>query len=54
MIPINCADVDIDGEGVDEEQVTEWARRAPMYALVALGQDIDVTVDTAAEVAADD
>lgn len=49
-----AAEIEIDGEGIDEEQVGEWVRRAPVYSLVALAQDIDVTVDAPAEVPADD
>lgn len=49
-----AADIDISGDGFDSEQVDEWARRAPVYALVALGQDVDITVEPSAEVPADD
>ena len=48
------ADIEIDGENLDADQVDEWVRRAPVYALVGLAQEIDVTVAAPAEVAADD
>ncbi|WP_247002393.1 OsmC family protein [Halosolutus gelatinilyticus] len=47
-------EIEIDGEGVDEEQIDEWAQRAPVYALVSLAQDVDVTIDAKTPVAADD
>ena len=48
------AEIEIDGRGIDEDQVDEWARRAPVYTLVSLAQDVQLTVNTPAEVAADD
>lgn len=48
------AEIEIEGDGVDEDRVDEWARRAPVYALVALGQDVQLSVETPAEVASDD
>lgn len=48
------AEIEIDGEDLDDEQVDEWARRAPVYTFVSLAQDIDLTVNAATEVAADD
>lgn len=48
------ADVEIEAEGADGEQLEEWAQRAPVFTLVSLAQDIDVTVNQTAEVAADD
>ena len=48
------AEVEIDGANVDEEQIDEWARRAPVYTLVSLDQDVDMTINTPAQVAGDD
>jgi uncharacterized OsmC-like protein len=48
------ADVEIDGEDLDQDLIDEWARRAPVYTLVSLAQDVDMTVATPAEVAGDD
>ncbi|MBZ6494759.1 OsmC family protein [Natrinema longum] len=48
------AEVEIDGEGLDRDLIDEWARRAPVYALVSLAQDVDLTINTPAEVAGDD
>ena len=48
------AEVEIDGADVDEELIDEWARRAPVYTLVSLDQDVDMTINTPAEVAGDD
>jgi len=48
------ADVEIDGEDLDRDQVDEWARRAPVYTLVSLAQDVEMTVATPVEVAGDD
>jgi len=48
------ADVEIDGEDLDRDRIDEWARRAPVYTLVSLAQDIETTVATPAEVAGDD
>lgn len=46
------AEVEVEGEGIDEDQIDEWARRAPVYTLVSLGQDVKLTVNTPAEVPA--
>jgi len=48
------ADVEIEGEDLDQDQIDEWARRAPVYTLVSLAQDVEMTVATPAEVAGDD
>jgi len=48
------AEVEIDGEDLDQDMIDEWARRAPVYTLVSLAQDIDMTVAQPAEVAGDD
>ncbi|MGM0592126.1 MAG: OsmC family protein [Halobacteriota archaeon] len=48
------AEVEIDGEDLDQDLIDEWARRAPVYTLVSLAQDIEMTVATPAEVAGDD
>jgi uncharacterized OsmC-like protein len=48
------AEVEIDGEDLDQDRIDEWARRAPVYTLVSLAQDVEMTVTTPAEVAGDD
>ena len=48
------AEVEIESPGLDTHQIDEWARRAPVYTLVSLAQDIQLTVNTPAEAAADD
>lgn len=48
------AEIEIQGEGIDETQVDEWARRAPVYSLVSLAQDVEMTVTTPARMAGDD
>ncbi|WP_247730259.1 OsmC family protein [Halovivax limisalsi] len=48
------ATIEIEGGDVDPERVDEWARRAPVYTLVSLAQDVELTVQTPAEVAGDD
>jgi uncharacterized OsmC-like protein len=48
------AEVEIDGEDLDQDLIDEWARRAPVYTLVSLAQDVEMTVATPAEVAGDD
>jgi uncharacterized OsmC-like protein len=48
------AEVEIEGEDIDKDQIDEWARRAPVYTLVSLAQDVEMTVNTPAEVAGDD
>jgi hypothetical protein len=34
--------------------VDEWARRAPVYTLVSLAQDVEMSIKTPAEVVGDD
>ena len=48
------AEVEIESPDLDKDRVDEWARRAPVYTLVSLAQDIELTVTTPAEVAAGD
>ncbi|WP_224448701.1 OsmC family protein [Haloprofundus salilacus] len=48
------AEVEVEGEDIDEETIDEWARRAPVFALVSLAQDIDIAVDAATVAHADD
>lgn len=48
------ADVEIDGPDLDRDLIDEWARRAPVYTFVSLAQDVDMTINTPAEVAGDD
>lgn len=48
------AEIEIDGADVDGDRIDEWARRAPVYTLVSLAQDVELTVSTPAEVRADD
>lgn len=48
------AEIEIDGDELDQELIDEWARRAPVYTLVSLAQDVDIQIRTPAEVAGDD
>ncbi|QCJ45931.1 OsmC family protein [Haloprofundus sp. MHR1] len=48
------AEVEIEAEGVDEETIDEWTRRAPVFAFVSLAQDVDVAVETTTAMHADD
>ena len=48
------AEVEIDGEDLDQDQIDEWARRAPVYTLVSLAQDVEMTIATPAEAAGAD
>ena len=48
------AEIEVEGPNVDEDRIDEWARRAPVYSLVSLAQDVQVNVATPAEVAGDD
>jgi uncharacterized OsmC-like protein len=48
------AEVEIDGEDLDQNRIDEWARRAPVYTLVSLAQDAEMTVVTPVEVTGDD
>jgi uncharacterized OsmC-like protein len=48
------AEVEIESPDLDKDQIDEWARRAPVYTLVSLAQDVQLTVKTPAEVTADD
>lgn len=46
--------VEIESPDLDKDKVDEWARRAPVYTLVSLEQDVNLMVNTPAEVRADD
>lgn len=48
------ADVEISGEDVDPDVIDEWARRAPVYTLLSLAQDIDLTVASETAITAED
>ncbi|GGN95000.1 MULTISPECIES: OsmC family protein [Haloarcula] len=48
------AEVEIESPDLDKDEVDEWARRAPVYTLVSLEQDVNLNVNTPAEVEADD
>lgn len=48
------ATVEIDGDELDPDVVDEWARRAPVYTLLSLAQDVELTVTQRESVAADD
>ena len=48
------AEIEIESPDLDRDQVDEWARRAPVYTLVSLAQDVQLTVNTPAELSADD
>lgn len=47
------AEVEVDGEELDRDSIDEWARRAPVYTLVSLAQDVEMTVATPTEMASD-
>ena len=48
------AEIEIESPDLDKDAVDEWARRAPVYTLVSLEQDVNLKVNTPAEVEADD
>ena len=48
------AEVEVEGEDLDQDQIDEWARRAPVYTLVSLAQDVEMAVAPPADVAGDD
>ena len=43
------AEVGIDGEDIDDDLIDEWARRAPVYTLLSLAQDIQLSIKTPAK-----
>lgn len=47
------AEIEIEADDLDRDQIDEWARRAPVYTLISLAQDIELTISTPPEVAAD-
>lgn len=48
------AEVEIEGEDINNDLIDEWARRAPVYTLLSLAQDIQLSIKTPAEVTGDD
>ncbi|MFP4624969.1 MAG: OsmC family protein [Natronomonas sp.] len=48
------AEIEIEGEDLDEGLIDEWARRAPVYTLVSLDQDVEMAIKTPAQPADDD
>lgn len=48
------AEIEAEGEDLDEDQLEEWAMRAPVYTLMAFEQDIDLAVETRSTEAAVD
>lgn len=48
------AEVVVESPDLDEDRIDEWARRAPVYTLVSQPQDVQLTVNSPAELAADD
>lgn len=48
------AEVEIEGEDIDDDLIDEWARRAPVYTLLSFAQDIQLRIKTPAEAAGDD
>lgn len=48
------AEVEISGEDIDDDLVDEWARRAPVYTLLSLAQDIQIGIKAPAEAPGDD
>jgi uncharacterized OsmC-like protein len=47
------AEIEIESSDLDKDEIDEWARRAPVYTLVSLDQDVNLDVKTPAEVEAD-
>ena len=47
-------EVEIEGAEIDDDLIDEWARRAPVYTLLSLAQDIQLSIRTPAEAAGDD
>ena len=47
------AEIEIESPDLDKDRIDEWARRAPVYTLVSLDQDVRFDVQTPAEVEAD-
>jgi len=47
------AEIEIESPDLDKDRIDEWARRAPVYTLVSLDQDVKLDVKTPAEVGAD-
>ena len=47
------AEIEIESPDLDKDKIDEWARRAPVYTLVSLDQDVNLNVKTPAEVGAD-
>ena len=47
------AEITVEGPDLDPDQLDEWARRAPVYSLVSLAQDVHLTVHASAEVRTD-
>ncbi|WIV67120.1 OsmC family protein [Natrialbaceae archaeon AArc-T1-2] len=39
------AEIDVDGDDLEADLIDEWARRAPVYTLVSLAQDVELTVE---------
>lgn len=48
------AEVEIDGEEIDQDLIDEWALRAPVYTFVSLAQDVEMSIVTPAAVVGDD
>lgn len=47
-------DIEVEGEEIDKDLIDEWARRAPVYTLVSLEQDVDVSIEHTAALATGD
>lgn len=47
-------EVDIEGENIDRDLIDEWARRAPVYTLASLEQDVELSIEQTAAVASGD
>lgn len=48
------AEIEVEGEDIDEDVIDEWARRAPVYTLLSLTQDIQLSINAPTAVAGDD
>ena len=47
-------EVEVDGDDIDDDRIDEWARRAPVYTLVSLTQDVQLSIKTPVETAGND
>lgn len=48
------AEITIESDDIEKDQIDEWARRAPVYTLTSLEQDLELNIETRTPVPADD